>query len=203
MTGRSLALFTDLYELTMLRAYAEHGMAELAVFSLFVRKLPPGRNYLVACGLDDLLGETRVHCPSARKEIAYLSGVGGACRWLTDRFTPSGRMPKRGLANCPNSCEAATRLHALTRWRLAPGSLGTSVAYESSSRRVDLAPKSDCHSPLHSTSDGSVRNLEPNPRAMSSWPCDNGKAVGLRQIDHPLITCQRRHIRPPPLSCLY
>ena len=75
MTGRSLALFTDLYELTMLRAYAEHGMAELAVFSLFVRKLPPGRNYLVACGLDDLLGELK-SLSFDEEGIAYLSAQG-------------------------------------------------------------------------------------------------------------------------------
>ncbi len=49
-------LFTDLYELTMLRSYAEHGMDGTAVFDLFVRTLPPERNYLVACGLDDVLG---------------------------------------------------------------------------------------------------------------------------------------------------
>ena len=40
MTEQSL-LLTDLYELSMLEAYAAHGMAETAVFELFVRKLPP------------------------------------------------------------------------------------------------------------------------------------------------------------------
>jgi nicotinate phosphoribosyltransferase len=51
------ALFADLYQLTMLRAYFELGMAEQAAFSLFVRKLPPRRNFLIACGLADLLNE--------------------------------------------------------------------------------------------------------------------------------------------------
>ncbi|HXV29561.1 MAG TPA: nicotinate phosphoribosyltransferase [Sinorhizobium sp.] len=51
------ALFTDLYELTMLEAYHALGMADTAVFSLYVRKLPPGRNFLVACGVDDLLDD--------------------------------------------------------------------------------------------------------------------------------------------------
>ncbi len=51
------ALFVDLYELTMLRAYAALGMREEAVFSLFVRRLPEGRNFLIACGLDELLAE--------------------------------------------------------------------------------------------------------------------------------------------------
>ena len=49
------ALFTDLYELTMLQAYFEERMRETAVFSLFVRRLPERRNYLLACGLDDVL----------------------------------------------------------------------------------------------------------------------------------------------------
>lgn len=51
----NLALFTDLYELTMLQAYFEEQMNDTAVFSLFVRRLPPRRNYLLACGLDDVL----------------------------------------------------------------------------------------------------------------------------------------------------
>lgn len=48
-------LFADLYELRMARAYHELGMRAEAVFSLFVRRLPPTRNYLVACGVEDLL----------------------------------------------------------------------------------------------------------------------------------------------------
>jgi nicotinate phosphoribosyltransferase len=52
---QGLALFTDLYELTMLQAYVEQGMHEEATFSLFVRRLPPRRHYLLACGLDDVL----------------------------------------------------------------------------------------------------------------------------------------------------
>ena len=51
MTEQSL-LLTDLYELSMLEAYAAHGMAETAVFELFVRKLPSGRGFLVAAGLE-------------------------------------------------------------------------------------------------------------------------------------------------------
>ena len=50
-----LALFVDLYELTMPQAYLEENMVEDAVFTLFVRRLPKGRNYLLACGLDTVL----------------------------------------------------------------------------------------------------------------------------------------------------
>ena len=49
------ALFTDLYQLTMLQAYAEHGLTAPATFELFARSLPANRSYLLACGLDDAL----------------------------------------------------------------------------------------------------------------------------------------------------
>ncbi|MGH7544757.1 MAG: nicotinate phosphoribosyltransferase [Gemmatimonadota bacterium] len=49
------ALLTDLYQLTMLQAYWREGMEGEAVFSIFVRRLPEPRNYLLACGLDDVL----------------------------------------------------------------------------------------------------------------------------------------------------
>jgi len=50
----NVALFTDLYQLTMLQAYFHEGMADEAVFDLFVRRLGD-RNYLLACGLDTIL----------------------------------------------------------------------------------------------------------------------------------------------------
>jgi nicotinate phosphoribosyltransferase len=49
------ALFTDLYELNMLQSYFDEGMNDVAVFDLFIRRLPPNRNYLVACGLEHVL----------------------------------------------------------------------------------------------------------------------------------------------------
>ncbi|MFB6247877.1 MAG: nicotinate phosphoribosyltransferase [Salinibacter sp.] len=48
------ALYTDLYQLTMLQAYWREGMDETAVFDLFVRRLQD-RNYLLACGLEQAL----------------------------------------------------------------------------------------------------------------------------------------------------
>ncbi len=48
-------LLTDMYELTMLQAYFEQGMNETASFELFVRRLPSGRNFLLACGLEQVL----------------------------------------------------------------------------------------------------------------------------------------------------
>jgi nicotinate phosphoribosyltransferase len=39
----------------MARAYRREGLVDEAVFSLFVRELPPTRNFLVACGLGEVL----------------------------------------------------------------------------------------------------------------------------------------------------
>jgi len=50
-----LALLVDLYELIMVQAYWTEGMEAEAVFSLFVRRLPARRNYLLAAGLGDAL----------------------------------------------------------------------------------------------------------------------------------------------------
>lgn len=55
MSPLSSPLLTDLYELTMLQAYFEQGMTGTAVFELFVRELPPRRNFLVAAGLEQAL----------------------------------------------------------------------------------------------------------------------------------------------------
>src|SRR5213080_3492227 len=49
------ALFVDLYELTMAASYHAHGLDQPATFDLFARHLPPGRGYLVSCGLDPAL----------------------------------------------------------------------------------------------------------------------------------------------------
>ncbi len=49
------ALLTDLYQMTMLQAYWQHRMNGVAVFELFVRKLPPERAFLVAAGLEQAL----------------------------------------------------------------------------------------------------------------------------------------------------
>ncbi len=46
----------DQYELTMAQTYVAAGMeSDRATFSLYVRKLPPRRNYLLAAGLDGVL----------------------------------------------------------------------------------------------------------------------------------------------------
>ncbi|MEQ6890015.1 nicotinate phosphoribosyltransferase [Halomonas sp. CS7] len=45
-----LALLTDLYQLTMTQAYWKEAMDGVATFSLFFRRLPPERRFMLACG---------------------------------------------------------------------------------------------------------------------------------------------------------
>ena len=49
------ALFCDLYELTMAAAYHACGRDGVASFEVFVRSLPPERNFLVAAGVGEVL----------------------------------------------------------------------------------------------------------------------------------------------------
>ncbi|MEE9285612.1 MAG: nicotinate phosphoribosyltransferase [Dehalococcoidia bacterium] len=51
----SLALFTDLYELTMAQAFWQSGMTAPATFSLYLRSYPENRAYFVFAGLHDCL----------------------------------------------------------------------------------------------------------------------------------------------------
>lgn len=64
-------LLTDLYQLNMMQAYEEAGMTETAVFELFVRKLPPTRNFLVAAGLAQVVAFLESAAFSAA-ELAWL-----------------------------------------------------------------------------------------------------------------------------------
>ncbi|QGM95425.1 nicotinate phosphoribosyltransferase [Methylocystis rosea] len=87
----SSALFADLYEFAMLRAYFELGMNAQATFSLFVRELPPQRNFLIAAGLDDLLHEIE-HWRFEPHHIDYLGSLKISSRpfldWLANfRFS--------------------------------------------------------------------------------------------------------------------
>ncbi|HEU5169435.1 MAG TPA: nicotinate phosphoribosyltransferase [Gemmatimonadales bacterium] len=55
VTDETQALLVDLYELTMAQAYVAEGITGRAVFSLYFRTMPAERNYVLACGLDDVL----------------------------------------------------------------------------------------------------------------------------------------------------
>lgn len=75
MPAQGLELFADLYEFRMARAYRALGMEEEAVFSLFVRRLPPERNFLLACGTEDFC-DTLESLRFGAESLAYLRGLG-------------------------------------------------------------------------------------------------------------------------------
>jgi nicotinate phosphoribosyltransferase len=49
------ALLTDLYQLNMIQAYLDRDETKTAVFEFFVRKLPAGRGFLIAAGLQQVI----------------------------------------------------------------------------------------------------------------------------------------------------
>ena len=71
----SLSLFADLYELTMAQAYWQAGVTDEACFSLFVRRLPTNRGFLVFAGLEDML-ETLSSLRFGEGDIAHLRSMG-------------------------------------------------------------------------------------------------------------------------------
>ena len=95
----SLSLFTDLYELTMAQAYWQSGVTADACFSMFVRRLPTNRGYLVFAGLEDML-DALSGLRFSECEIAQLSSMGlfdeGFLEYLASlRFTGCARaMPE-------------------------------------------------------------------------------------------------------------
>ena len=64
-------LLTDLYQLTMLQGYLEHGFNEIADFEFFVRDLPVNRNFLIAAGLEETL-DFLTNLKFSSKELEWL-----------------------------------------------------------------------------------------------------------------------------------
>ena len=100
------ALLTDLYQLSMLQAYVDEGMEQIAVFELFVRKLPPRRNFLIAAGLDQAL-EFLETLHFSEDEIVWVERQGGFSKQLLDsllsfRFTGDVHAMPEGTVFFPN-----------------------------------------------------------------------------------------------------
>ena len=55
VSHESLALLTDLYQLTMAQAYFNDHKTERATFSLFIRSYPLNRGFFISAGLHDVL----------------------------------------------------------------------------------------------------------------------------------------------------
>ncbi|MCP5246636.1 MAG: nicotinate phosphoribosyltransferase [Burkholderiales bacterium] len=77
MNPLSSPLLADLYQFTMLQTYLEQDMQQTAVFELFMRKLPPGRNFLIAAGLEQVL-----------EFLENLTFSAEELEWLASRFPP-------------------------------------------------------------------------------------------------------------------
>ncbi|WP_028581267.1 nicotinate phosphoribosyltransferase [Desulfogranum japonicum] len=73
--GIESPLLTDLYQLTMMQAYLDHGMQDTAAFEFFVRRLPNERNVLVAAGLEQVI-EYLQELHFSSEELAYLGSTG-------------------------------------------------------------------------------------------------------------------------------
>lgn len=85
------ALLVDLYELTMMQAYRAHGVDGIATFDLFIRELPPERNFLLTAGLGTVL-ELLENLRFSAEDLSFLRATGvfddGFVDWLGDfRFT--------------------------------------------------------------------------------------------------------------------
>ena len=50
-----VALLTDLYELTVGAAFFEHGFNDTASFEVSMRRMPSGRGFMVAAGIERLI----------------------------------------------------------------------------------------------------------------------------------------------------
>ena len=75
LTPAETSLLIDRYEITMAASYHRLGRNDRAVFELFVRKLPPHRDWLVVCGLGPtlrMLTEMRF----GPAEVEYLGTLG-------------------------------------------------------------------------------------------------------------------------------
>ena len=100
------ALLTDLYQLTMLQAYWQHRMDGVAVFELFVRKLPPERAFLVAAGLEqalDFIEQARFDAAELEWIAASGTFAPGFADWLgTMRFSGNVWAMPEGTVFFPN-----------------------------------------------------------------------------------------------------
>jgi nicotinate phosphoribosyltransferase len=77
------ATTTDLYEVTMAMSYLREGMTAPATFSLFVRKLPPNRGFLVSAGLEPALDFLSAFRVGAEDVDAFASALGRPFRDLS------------------------------------------------------------------------------------------------------------------------
>ena len=71
---QSLALNTDLYELTMAAGYFENNLNAKATFEMFIRELPNNRAFLVSAGLEQIV-EYLLNLKFEMEDISYLKNL--------------------------------------------------------------------------------------------------------------------------------
>jgi nicotinate phosphoribosyltransferase len=106
MTDNTSALLTDLYQLTMLQAYFDQGMEDIAVFEFFVRKMPEQRNFFIAAGLEQVL-DFLENLAFTAEELAWLAASGRFHQRFVDslaamRFTGSVQAMPEGTIFFPD-----------------------------------------------------------------------------------------------------
>jgi nicotinate phosphoribosyltransferase len=152
----SLALSTDLYELTMMAGYCTAGLDGSATFELYVRELPPNRSFLVAAGLEQALDylEQLRFAPEDIAHLRELPAMKGVRREFFDDYLPRFRftgevwavpegMPVfppapllRVTAPLPEAQLAETALLALVAFQTSVASRAARVVHASGGRPV-------------------------------------------------------------------
>ncbi|NVO14916.1 MAG: nicotinate phosphoribosyltransferase [Rhodoplanes sp.] len=99
-------LLTDLYQLNMMQAYLANGLSGTAAFELFVRRLPPGRSFMMAAGLEQVVAWLEGF-RFAPDELAYLERTGRFDAKMLDyladlRFTGDVDAMPEGTVFFPN-----------------------------------------------------------------------------------------------------
>lgn len=105
LSAEDIGLFTDRYELTMLRAYRESGHTPDGTFSLFFRSLPTDRGYVIAAGLEQAVAYLQ-DLAFGERQLAHLRDEGFPEPFLeylaAFEFTGDVRAVPEGTAVFPN-----------------------------------------------------------------------------------------------------
>ena len=163
------ALLTDLYQLTMLDAYDAEGMDAPATFEMFVRRLPPGRAFLGAAGLEQVL--------------SYLEGLAfrpDEVDWLRDRTDLSPRLLERLRALRFTGDVDAMPEGEFRTGVPAPPAHKAGLGYVEGWRGPVLLA-------LTSGPEGTIRRCHPHDPSWSNWPVLEHAVIGNIVPDFPLI----------------
>jgi nicotinate phosphoribosyltransferase len=149
LTPAETSLLVDQYEITMARTFHRLGMNEPSIFELFVRRLPPHRDWLLVCGLGPalrLVTEMRF----GERELAYLTTLGCDGDFLSylEGFRFSGdveAMPEGTIAfaNEPLVRVTAPRIEAQVIETLLLNQINFQTMIATKAARVVLAANGD------------------------------------------------------------